>query len=127
MASDGFEFSGQGRLQRIDTFMTKAGKSILTLIIEVQGQYPQLVPIKVFGRLADCASDWHPGDVLSISGRLGGRDWNGRVFGDIVANIVDVVSSGGQQSAGGKAQHREERAQGSVPENEAPDIDSVPF
>ena len=125
MASDGFEFSGQGRLQRIDTFMTKAGKSILTLIIEVQGQYPQLVPIKVFGRLADCASDWHPGDVLSISGRLGGRDWNGRVFGDIVANIVDVVSSGGQQSAGGKPQHREER------HNPDPDPtngdDDVPF
>jgi single-stranded DNA-binding protein len=108
MASDGFEFSGQGRLQRVDIFTTKAGKSILTLIIEVQGQYPQLVPIKVFGRLADSANDWQEGDVLSVSGRLGGRDWNGRVFGDIVANIVDVVSSGGQQSAGGKAQHREE-------------------
>jgi len=53
-----FTFQGQGTLQRIDTFVSKAGKTILTLICETQGQYPQLVPIKVFGRLAEQASAW---------------------------------------------------------------------
>jgi hypothetical protein len=43
-----FTFQGQGTLQRIDTFTSKAGKTILTLICETQGQYPQLVPIKVY-------------------------------------------------------------------------------
>jgi hypothetical protein len=100
MASDGFEFSGSGKLKRIDTFVSKAGKNIYTLIIEVQGQYPQLVPIKIFGRLADQSSAWHPGDVLSVTGRLGGRDWNGKVYGDIAANTVEVVSAAPRVAAG---------------------------
>jgi single-stranded DNA-binding protein len=54
------------------------------------------VPIKVFGRLAEQASAWKPGSVLSVSGRLGGRDWQGKVYGDIVANTVEVVSEGAQ-------------------------------
>ena len=95
-----FTFQGQGTLQRIDTFVSKAGKTILTLICETQGQYPQLVPIKVFGRLAEQASAWKPGSVLSVSGRLGGRDWQGKVYGDIVANTVEVVSEGARDIGG---------------------------
>jgi single-stranded DNA-binding protein len=80
--------------------VSKAGKTILTLICETQGQYPQLVPIKVFGRLAEQASAWKPGSVLSVSGRLGGRDWQGKVYGDIVANTVEVVSEGTKDGGG---------------------------
>ncbi len=87
-----FTFQGEGTLLRIDTFVSKAGKSILTLIFETKGQYPQMVPIKVFGRLAEEAAAWTPGSVLSVSGRLGGRDWQGKVYGDIVANSVEVVT-----------------------------------
>jgi len=58
------------------------------------------VPIKVFGRLAEQASAWKPGSVLSVSGRLGGRDWQGKVYGDIVANTVEVVSEGTKDAAG---------------------------
>jgi single-stranded DNA-binding protein len=92
--ADEFTFQGRGTLKRIDTFVSKAGKSILTLIFETQGQYPQLVPIKVFGRLAEQAASWKPGMVLAVSGRLGGRDWNGKVYGDNVANSVEVVGAG---------------------------------
>ena len=88
----GFIFEGEGTLRRIDSFVSKSGKTILTLICETQGQYPQLVPIKVFGRLVEQASSWKPGSVLSVSGRLGGRDWQGKVYGDIVANTVEVVN-----------------------------------
>jgi single-stranded DNA-binding protein len=86
-----FTFQGQGTLQRIDTFVSKAGKSILTLVFEQAGQYPQFIPVKVFGRLAEQAASFKPGMVLSVSGRLGGRDWQGKVYGDIVANNVEVV------------------------------------
>lgn len=113
---DGFKFSGQGKLQRVDTFTTKAGKSILTLIIEVQGQYPQLVPVKVFGLLADRIDEWQPGDALQFTGRIGGRDWNGKVFGEIVANTVEMVSSG-QRTGGTKARE----------EPPPPSDDDVPF
>jgi single-stranded DNA-binding protein len=88
-----FTFEGQGTLLRIDTFVSKAGKNILTLVLETKGQYPQLVPIKVFGRLAEQAAAWKPGAVLFIRGRLGGRDWQGKVYGDNVANSVDVVNT----------------------------------
>jgi len=100
MASEDFTFQGQGTLLRIDTFVSKAGKSILTLVFETKGQYPQLIPIKVFGRLAEQASAWKPGSVLSVNGRLGGRDWNGKVYGDIVAVSVEVVGSGAEDPGG---------------------------
>jgi hypothetical protein len=41
----------------------------------------------VCASLAEQASAWKPGSVLSVSGRLGGRDWQGKVYGDIVAKI----------------------------------------
>ena len=103
MAREGFTFQGRGRLARIDTFTSKAGKQILTLIFEEGGQYPQLIPIKVFRRLAEFATEWKVGDVLEVEGRLGGRDWNGKVYGDTVAQSVEVI-------AAGAGQHREERA-----------------
>ena len=89
--SDDFTFRGQGTLLRVDTFVSKAGKPILTLVFETKGQYPQLIPIKVFGRLAEQAAGWKPGAVLAVSGRLGGRDWNGKVYGDVIANTVEVL------------------------------------
>ncbi|MEO5769278.1 MAG: DUF3127 domain-containing protein [Polyangia bacterium] len=92
--TDDFTFQGQGTLKRIDTFVSKAGKPILTLIFETGGQYPQMIPIKVFGRLADDATAWKPGSVLAVTGRLGGRDWNGKVYGDNVAIHVEVVTGG---------------------------------
>jgi hypothetical protein len=115
-SADEFTFRGQGTLKRIDTFVSKAGKSILTLIFETEGQYPQLVPIKVFGRLAEQASAWKPGMVLAVTGRLGGRDWNGKVYGDNVANTVEIV--GGAAARDGGA------ADGDTP---PPGDDDVPF
>lgn len=117
---DGFEFSGQGRLSRVETFTTKSGKNILTLVIEVNGQYPQLVPVKVFGRLAERADEWKPGDVLSMTGRLGGRDWNGKVYGEITATNVEVVASKEQRTAG---KHRDEHYQAPPPDDDS----DVPF
>jgi single-stranded DNA-binding protein len=115
--TEDFTFRGQGTLKRIDTFVSKAGKSILTLVFETGGQYPQLIPIKVFGRLAEQAAAWKPGAVLAVTGRLGGRDWNGKVYGDNVAVSVEVVEAGGEKGNGGP------------PESDGPPLgdDDVPF
>ncbi|MEN6547582.1 MAG: DUF3127 domain-containing protein [Armatimonadia bacterium] len=113
-------FDLTGTLNRIDRFETKAGKTMLTLILDVDkgSKYPQVCPVKIFGRTADMASDWHTGDVLEITGRLGGRDWNGRVFGDIVAESVEVVSKAAAPSP----------AQGELPTGNAPpESDDCPF
>ena len=94
-----FSFNGQGTLLRIDTFTSQKGKTFLTLIMEIQGKYPVLVPIKVFGHLADDRCKWTPGVTLEIYGRLGGRDWQGKVFGDIVAESVEVVENSTNRTA----------------------------
>ena len=99
MSKSGFEFSGSGRIDRIDTFTTKAGKEIVTLVLQVEGTYPQLVPIKCFGRLAGEASEFSNGDLVEVTGRLGGRDWNGKVYPDIVAETVEVVGASPKDSA----------------------------
>lgn len=115
--TEDFTFHGQGTLKRIDTFVSKAGKSILTLIFEIQGQYPQLIPIKVFGRLAEQAADWKEGTVLSVTGRLGGRDWNGKVYGDSIATSIEIVSGAGDKDEGMPSGH----------EPPPPSDDDVPF
>ena len=115
--TDEFTFQGQGTLKRIDTFVSKAGKSILTLVFEIQGQYPQLIPIKVFGRLAEQASAWKPGAILSVTGRLGGRDWNGKVYGDSVATSIEIVSGADDKDPGLPSGH----------DAPPPSDDDVPF
>jgi len=114
--SGDFKFDGRGKLARIDAFVTKAGKSILTLIFEQGGQYPQVIPIKVFGRLAEEASAWKPGTLLEITGRLGGREYNGKVYGEAVAETVEVV---------GEAQR--EMPKGKTADAPTPGDDDVPF
>ena len=115
--TDDFTFQGQGKLKRIDTFVSKAGKSILTLIFEIEGQYPQLIPIKVFGRLAEQAASWKPGMVLAVSGRLGGRDWNGKVYGDSVATNIEIVGGASDSVEGAPLGH----------DAPPPSDDDVPF
>ena len=121
--NDEFTFQGQGTLLRVDTFVSKAGKPILTLIFETKGQYPQLIPIKVFGRLAEQASAWKPGAVLAVNGRLGGRDWQGKVYGDIVANSVEIVGAALADEPEGPANDSFD-PRGPVP---PPGDDDVPF
>lgn len=86
-----FTFNGRGILKRIERFTTNAGKEILTLVFEQGGQYPQIIPIKVFGAMAGRAVDWVPGCELAVTGRLGGREWNGKTYGDAVATTVELV------------------------------------
>lgn len=95
--NEGFKFQGTGKLDRIERFTTKNNKTILTLIFHKDGQYPQWTPIKVFGRLAEMASEWKPGDILEVTGELGGRDWNGKVYGDATARTVEVVAQWGKR------------------------------
>jgi len=121
--SEDFTFRGQGTLLRVDTFVSKAGKPILTLIFETKGQYPQLIPIKVFGRLAEQASAWKPGAVLAVSGRLGGRDWNGKVYGDIIANTVEIVDGAEDEESGGFAASSSDPRDRPPPPND----DDAPF
>jgi hypothetical protein len=94
MSKSGFSFEGRGKVDRVETFTTKNGKEIITLIIQVEGTYPQLVPVKFFGRVAVEAKDFGEGDVVEITGRLGGREWNGKVYPDVIGESIDAVATG---------------------------------
>ena len=88
-------FEVQGTVNRVDHFTSKAGKDIVTLVLDIpDDKYPQLVPIKAFGRLAGECGDWQPGAEVLVKGHLGGRDWNGKVYPDIVAESVEVLANG---------------------------------
>lgn len=121
MPKPGFAFDGRGRLEKIETFTTKNGKDIVTLMLRVEGMYPQLVPVKFFGRIAEDAKEIDVGEVVEVTGRLGGRDWNGRVYGEIVGESIEVVGEGGSR------QQELPGASGATPSDNMPESDSVPF
>lgn len=89
----GFSFEGQGTFERIETYTPPSGKEILTIIVRVDGQYPQIIPFKVFGHTADDAREIAPGTMVHITGRLGGREAKGRVWGDHIATHINVLDS----------------------------------
>jgi hypothetical protein len=88
---DGFKFEGQGTLLKIDVFTTKGGKDIISMIFEMSGNYPQFIPIKCFGGVAEQARSFEPGLKISVTGRLGGREWNGKYYAEIVAETVEEL------------------------------------
>lgn len=90
-----FTFKGTGRLKRVDKRTTANGKTVITLVCETDGRFPQVVPVKVFGRLAEKVGDWKPGMVLGIEGTVGGKEWNDKVFSDVLADAVVVVDDKG--------------------------------
>lgn len=114
----GFKFQGTGKLARVDKFITQKGKTVITLVFEEGGDWPQMIPIKVFGRLAEMASEWKLGDILEVTGKLGGREWNGKFYGDAVAQTVEVAASGEGKS---------KNENGAVPAAENDDQGSIPF
>lgn len=116
MDKSGFEFTGSGRVDRVDTYTTKAGKQIVTVVVQVEGAYPKLVPIKFWGRTADDAAQLKKGDVIDASGHLGGREWSGKVYGDIEGERFDVIVEGKQTEL-----------PGATPDKPAEDPGSIPF
>lgn len=106
-------FTVRGTFEKLDTFTTTKGKEIITLVLGTNGQYPQLIPIKCFGRMVDSAKACGSGDMVEVTGRLGGRDWKGKIFGENVAETIEVV--------GGKAK------QPSPPQTDEDDPSRLPF
>jgi hypothetical protein len=87
------EFNIEGTINRFETFTTKNGKEIITMILSVEGKWEQLVPIKLFGALADSWKNRGRGHVVLVTGKLGGRDWNGKVYGENVAMDVKLIEA----------------------------------
>lgn len=106
-------FTLEGKVLRVETFVTKAGKSIQTVVIEIpDDKFPSQCGVKFWGRTAEKAATLAPGTTVNITGKLGGREWQGRTFSEVIGQAFEVI---GEIPA----------AQGSlVPED---DDSSVPF
>lgn len=114
MSDEKNRFEYQGELVRVDRFVTAKNKTILTLVFETGGQWPQWIAAKCFGRICEQAADWKPGIVLKVTGRLGGREYNGKIYPENIAEAVEVV---GQRDL----------PMGATPDKEAEDPGSIPF
>lgn len=97
MSNETNTFTVRGTFEKIDVFTTKNDKQIITLVLGTDGERPQLIPIKCFGRMAGKAKECQKGDMVEVTGKLGGRDWNGKIYGENVAETIEVV--GGKQAA----------------------------
>lgn len=87
-------FEIRGDFNRIETFTTSTGKAIISIILDVpDGKYPQVVAIKCLGRTEEIARRLMPGSTVEVTGKLGGRDWKGRVFGDLIANTIECTGT----------------------------------
>lgn len=112
-------FEIEGKFNRIDTREAK-GKVFKTLVLDVEGTYPQVVPFRLWGRTNEESANWRPGDVLLVKGKLGGREWSGKVYGDNSADSVEVISQA--ELPLGKQDEV-----GAIPSKPADGSDSVPF
>jgi hypothetical protein len=85
-------FELEGKVLRIETFVTKAGKSIPTVVISIpDDKFPAQCGIKFWGRTAEKAASLVPGTTINVTGKLGGRDWNGRTFSEVIGQAFEII------------------------------------
>jgi hypothetical protein len=85
------KFEVVGEIASFEVFVTKGGKEIVTMVLEVPGKWPQYVPVKLFGGLASKWQGEGKGHIVKVAGKLGGREWKGKYFGENVAMNVTMV------------------------------------
>lgn len=88
------EFEIEGKLLRIIPYTSPAGKSYPQAVIDVpDDKFPQVTAVKLFGRCAEKLAEFPPGTVLRITGKLGGREWQGKVFPELKGFTIEAVGA----------------------------------
>lgn len=93
-----FKLSGAVTDLRVE--QTKTGKTVVKLSVGVdppafmKNASIVNVPVTVFGRSAEQAKDLKVGQSVIVNGRLGGHEYNGRVYPDIIGDSFTVVDGG---------------------------------
>lgn len=79
------KFEITGTLRMVERSVTAKGKNITKLIVDLpsKSQYPQVVPIDLFGRGADAAGTLRDGEEITVECEVGGREWNGKFYASI--------------------------------------------
>lgn len=91
------EFKITGELVRVEQFTAKSGKSYPTAIIAIpDDKFPQSAAIKLFGKASALSAP--PGSIVRITGVLGGREWNGKVYTEAKGLSVELVKEAERQA-----------------------------
>jgi hypothetical protein len=82
-------FKFDGTVFAREVFQMRKGGKIITLIFhDVKTSY---VPIKFLWDLADTVADVKKGDNVQIVGHLGGREYDGKYYSEIIADSIEVA------------------------------------
>jgi len=111
-----------GKTIGVDVQQTKGGKTMVKVLVGVdppawmkRDPQPDVIEVTCFGRTADEARLLAPGQMVSIAGRLSGREHNGRWYVSAVAENIRVAPQ-----AWGEAEHAPVRAKHSSVKAPAP-------
>lgn len=112
-------FQIKGTVRELTERTTSGGKQMGALILEIPGYQGKVDPVSltVFSRSLETVRGYGAGEVVVVSGRISGRQWNERVFSDLVLESIE---------ADVPKQHSERKAAPAPSESED-DLDSVPF
>lgn len=86
-------FEETGIVRAVLHDQTKSGKSITTVVIEraapswmaERGTETERIPFKAFAKAANEATALQEGDEVVVKFRTSGREWQGKWFGEMVA------------------------------------------
>jgi hypothetical protein len=97
---------GTGTFDRLLITATKKGKEMVSAVVKfIDGKYDQVVPLRVFGQTESIARGLNQGDVIEFDVRIGGREWQDKVFCDVTALSIVVTSAAAPPAKGGGTHH----------------------
>jgi len=88
-----------GKLVGLVVEETKNGKEVVRLLVEVdppswaKNAEMERVPVDAFGYAAKDAKKLSEGALVAISGRIRGREYNGKHYSNCVADKVEMVAA----------------------------------
>lgn len=92
----------RGKVVGVLSESTKTGKPRVKVIIEVdppawmKSAQMERVQVTVFGRSTEAAQALTEGELVAVKARVSGREWQGKIYTDIVADEVKSLGGGKQ-------------------------------
>jgi hypothetical protein len=127
--SKGYEITGE--VVEVGALFTKGNFSKREVVIKTpDDKYPQLVKLECTGQAADYVAGADPGDRLTATFDVRGREWQGRVYTNLVAWKVTVEKTKRNQEPEPRqeAAHTPQQGTFAAPDDRTPvQEDEIPF
>ena len=96
--ADTIHWAFTGKLRHMESRTTPKGKTVHTVVLEAaRGEYSDVCVFDTWRSLPEAVAI---GATIKASGRMSGREWNGKWYAGLVASSVEVaaVAEGGQDN-----------------------------